>query len=169
MYKLVYRAAIISQGLTGNIVLGLGYPPNVVPPTISFLEVQEHITSLNTAIARGMSFLRRFQANGFDVRLEVLGRVVDDNNYPGIVNLGGAWDTAVFIASGKPLPATPIRAILDAEVVEQIFARIDTPDKCLTTRIALANRSAITGLVGNLGGDFLEDTEDRSTLLLEGV
>jgi len=116
-----------------------------------------------------MSFLRRFQANGFDVRLEVLGRVVDDNNYPGIANLGGAWDTTVFPASGKPLPATPIRAILDAEVVEQIFARIDTPDKGLTTRIALANRSAITGLVGNLGGDFLEDTEDRSSLLLEGV
>lgn len=164
-----YRAALISQGLAGNIVMNIGYPPNATPPTSSFLDVQERITSLNTAIARGMSFLRRFQANGFDLRLEVLGRVVDDNNFPGITNLGGAWDTTVFQATGKALPNTPIRAMLADEVKEQMFARIDTPDRGLTTRIALSNRSAITGSLGDLGGDYLEDTEDKSTLLLEGA
>ena len=176
MNKIHYRSAIISQGAGGNIVMNIGYPPLVTPPTTSYLAIEEKITSLNTAIARGMSFLRRFQANGFDTRLEVLGEVLDDNNYQGNVLL--PLDPTVFVNSGKALPTVPVRALagavllpvpLPAESSEQMYARIDTPERGLTTRIALSNRSAITGSLGNLGGDFLEDTNDKSTLLLEGI
>ena len=111
-----------------------------------------------------MSFLRRFQSNGFDCRLEVLAVVVDDNAFPVL------WDNTVFVASGKALPTTPIRAMLPAEQTEQMYARIDTEEKGLKTRVSLSNRSATSNaLLGNLGGDYLEDTNDKSTLLLETI
>ena len=164
MNKPYFRAAIITQGVGGNIVLNVGYPPVATPPSTSYLAIPEAITSENTAIARGMSFLRRFQSNGFDCRLEVLAVVVDDNAFPVL------WDTTVFVASGKALPTTPIRAMLPAEQTEQMYARIDTEEKGLKTRVSLSNRSATSNaLLGNLGGDYLEDTNDKSTLLLETI
>lgn len=166
MNKLYYRATIITQGALGVPILNIGYPPAVAVtglPGLGFQQVNENITSESAAIARGSSFLRRYQANGLDCRLEVVGIVIDDNNPPQGVAGVGQWDAVVFPASGKPLPATPVRAMVAAEQAEQIFARVDTPEKGLTERIHLSNRSAVSAAgLGNLGGDFAEDTEDKA-------
>lgn len=166
MNKQYYRSVIITQGALGVPILNVGYPPAVAVtglPGLGFQQVNESLTSLSLAIQRGSSFLRRYQSNGLDCRLEVIGVVIDDANPPAGVAGVGAWDAVVFPPSGKALPALPLRAMTAAEQAEQIFARIDTPEKGLTTRIHLSNRAAASNaLLTTLGGDFAEDSEDRA-------
>ena len=166
MNKQFYRATIITQGLAGVPILNVGYPPAVAVtglPGLGFQQVNEELTSLSLAIQRGSSFLRRYQSNGLDCRLEVIGVVIDDANPPAGVAGVGTWDTTVFPPSGKALPSVPLRAMTSAEQAEQVFARVDTPDKGLTTRIHLSNRAATSNaLLTTLGGDYAEDTEDKA-------
>lgn len=74
--------------------------------------------SLNTAISRCLSFIRRFQSGGIDVEGKVYG-----------------------IPYGDPSD-NPVRAFQGTEADEKIYAHLDTVALGLKQRIRLANQDA---------------------------
>ena len=110
MNKQYYRSVIITQGALGVPILNVGYPPAVAVtglPGLGFQQVNESLTSLSLAIQRGSSFLRRYQSNGLDCRLEVVGVVIDDAN-PRLAlrvsALGTRWSSLRAVRRSPPFP-----------------------------------------------------------------
>lgn len=143
MQKIAYRVAFFDTNTaTGPVMLNIGYPPLATPPSTNYLAQQEDIFSLNKAMSTGSAFNRRFQSAGVDCRFEVYGKVIDytGNNTPAA-------------------PTTPVRALTSAEAAEQLYASVDTPDRGLTQRVHLANKSALGTSTTPLDPDFTEDAK----------
>jgi len=121
-WKMHYRFVIYATNgaLPDGQILAVGYDGGA----LATLGETSEITSLNTAVSQAMAFNRRFQASGMDCRAEVYGMPFDD---------------------GVGTPATPARALLPAEIAEQRFASLDTPDRGLLQRLSLANKPQASG------------------------
>lgn len=119
------------------------------------------ITSLNTAIAQAMAFLRRLQSAGADGRIEVFGQVFDTNNEADRL-------LADLPDDHRPRPTNRVRELQASgtppleEGREQLYARIDTPEKGLTHVINLSNKDTTSGGAFEFNLDTSEDTDDKT-------